>query len=636
MLLQFRNISRGWIASVIVGLFGLATVLFLIPQNGISLGFSANLAKVGSRSIGALQLSRELELTLRAQRAQGQNLSQAEAIQQGAHLQLLEGMIGRFAMYEYADKLGVSAGDATVARRIREIPAVSNPVTGQFDEAAYDAFLQQLGYTRAEFEEDIRGDITTNMLMEALRAGTRAPSSYGALAFTYETETRVLSIAEAPASAVGDVPAPSEAQLQTFYEENRERLRVPEFRALTLIYADPADFAARVDVPEARLREEFEARRAALATPEKRTYARLAAQNEQQANEAAARLNRGESPQAVAQALGIQMTRGENQARNEVPDRSVADAVFALQPGQARAVRGQLSPWAVVRVESVTPATEPNFESMRAELREAIAADEAASLLNDAISAFEDARSAGAAITDAARQHGLRVATVPAVEAQGRAPNGEPVEMLAGHEEVLRTAFQTPEGEASDFMPVGSADVIVAVDRVTPATVRPLAEVRDSLIQLWQAQERVRRMRALADEMMQAVRGGQSFAAAARAHHFNVVVSSRPVDRRMASQIPARGLAPQIFAAPQGGVASDMRADGGAVLVAQVEQINRIDPAEQPQAVEQLRTQMQQGLAQSLASAVQSEVLARTHVERNERLLDQVFPRRNAEDDQNQ
>jgi hypothetical protein len=104
----------------------------------------------------------------------------------------------------------------------------------------------------------------------------------------------------------------------------------------------------------------------------------------------------------------------------------------------------------------------------------------------------------------------------------------------------------------------------------------------------------------------------------------------------MASQIPARGLAPQIFAAPQGGVASDMRADGGAVLVAQVEQINRIDPAEQPQAVEQLRTQMQQGLAQSLASAVQSEVLARTHVERNERLLDQVFPRRNAEDDQNQ
>ncbi len=636
MLAQMRSFARSPIAYLLLFVLVVAFAIWGIQDVFSGVG-AQDIAKVGDRSIRPPQLTRELQLTLRQQRAQGNNISQAEAIEAGAHLQLLESMIARYAMYEYAEKLGVSAGDATVARRIREIPSVTNPVTGQFDQTAYDAFLQQLGYSRPEFEEDIRGDLTTGMLMEALVAGVRAPSSFGALAFAYETEQRVISIAEAPASAVGQIPAPTEAQLQTFWEESQERLRVPEFRALTLVVADPTEFAARVDVPDARLREEFEARRAALTQPERRTYVRLTAQNEQQANDAAARLGRGQNPQAVAQALGLQIARGENQTRDEVTDRPVADAVFAMQAGQARAVRGQLSPWVVVRVESITPRVEPNFEAMRAELRQAIAADEAADLLSDAVSAFEDARSGGATIAEAARQQRLRLITIPAVEAQGRAPNGEPVEALAGQEELLRTAFQTPEGEASDFIPSGNADVIVAVDRVTPSTVRPLTEVRAQLTEIWTARERARRMRELAEGVQEGVRGGQTFAVAARANRFNVLApQSQPIDRRSASQALPSGLAGQIFAAAAGDVVSIVAPDGSAVLVAHVERINRQDPAEQPQVVEQLRGQMQQGLIQSVGLATQSEIVANTRVRRNENLLNQVFPRTNTEDDQGQ
>jgi peptidyl-prolyl cis-trans isomerase D len=636
MLLQFRNISRGWIATIIVGLIGLATVLFLIPSGGLNLGPSADLATVGDQSVRAPELSRALDNELRSLRQRDINLSRQDAIAEGIHLRVLELLITRKAMDNYAEKLGVSASDAMVANAIREIEAFRNPVTGAFEQAAYDAALQQAGFTRTEFEEDIRGEMVANMVMESLIVGSRAPSSYGALLFTYQTEQRVVSIAEAPASAVGQIPAPNEAQLEAFWEESQERLRVPEYRAVTLVVADPADFIARVDVPEARLREEFEARRASLTQPERRTYVRLSAQNQQQANDAAARLGRGENPEAVAQALGLQLTRAENQTRNEVPDRGVANAVFMMQRGQARAVQGTLSPWFVVRLESVTPAVEPSFEAMRADLRQAIAMDESRTMLSDAVSAFEDARSGGASITDAARQHGLQVINIPAVNEQGGAPNGQPIEALASQQELLRTAFQTPEGEASDFIPAGDADVIVAVDRITPSTVRPLAQVREQLAQAWIARERVRRMRELARDVEEAVRGGQTFANAARAHRFNVVVPSRPIDRRLATEIPSRGLGPQIFAAAQGDVVSDMRADGGAVLVAQVEAINRQDPAEQPQVVEGIRGQMQRSLLESVDLAVRGEIVASTRVRRNEALLNQLFPRENAEDQEGQ
>jgi peptidyl-prolyl cis-trans isomerase D len=625
-----RTFTRSWIAYALLFVLTVAFAIWGINDVFQPTG-SENVAKVGDRGIRPVQLSRELELTLRAQRNQGQNITQADAINEGVHLQLLDGMITRFALYDYADRIGVSASDADVQRRILEIPSVSNPVSGSFDQAAYDAFLQQLRYTRTEFESDIRGDLTTDMLMEALVTGVRAPSSFGALAVSYEGETRVVSIAEAPASVVGAPPAPTEAQLQAFWEESEERLRVPEFRALTLVYADPQAFLARVNVPEQRLREEFEARRAALTRPERRTYVRIAAQNEQQADDAAARLSRGESADAVASALSLQATRGENQARADVPDARVAEAVFALARGQARAVRGELSPWAVVRVESVTPATAPDFAAVRDELRLAIAQDEAGEMLNEAVSAFEDARAGGAAVADAARQHGLTVMTIPAIEAGGRDTTGAPVQALAGQEELLTTAFQTPEGEASDFIPAGSADVIVSVDRVTPSTVRPLDQVRAELTQVWIGRERGRRMRELGEEVIEAVRGGQSFAAAARARRFNVVVASRALNRGAAAQIPARALATQVFAAREGDVMSDMRVDGRAILVATVERIDRVDPAAQPQAVAAMRAQMEQSLMQSVGNALQDEAVARARVTRNERLLNQVFPRSGAE-----
>jgi peptidyl-prolyl cis-trans isomerase D len=634
MLLQIRNLTRGVIATIILGLVGLAMVAFLIPGGGLQFNLSQNLADVGGRAITPPQLTRELELTLRAQRAEGQNITQQDAIDAGIHLRLLEGMIGRNAIYAYAEKLGVSVGDAQVAERIREIPAVQNPVTGSFDESAYDAFLNQLRYSRSEFEEDVRNDLTMQMLMDSLVSGLRPPSSFGALAFAYETETRVISIAEAPASAVGAIPQPTETQLQAFWEDNQEQLRVPEFRGLTLVYASPQDFLARVNVPEERLREEFEARRAALTQPERRTYVRISAQTEAQATDAAARLARGESPDAIASELGLQALRGENQSRAEVPDAAVAEAVFAMQPGGApRVLRGRLTPWAVVRVDGMTPAVEPDFASQREELREAIAADEAADLLNAAIGAFEDARAGGAALADAARQAGLTVVTIPAVEAGGRAQDGSPVEAVAGQDELLRTAFETPEGEASDFMPVANADVIVGVDRIIPASVRPLDEVRTELAEAWVSRERVRRLRELGEAVIAAVRGGQSFAAAARANRMNIVVSSRPIDRRAATQIPARGLPAQIFAARQGDVVSDMRADGGAVLAAVVEEINRVDPAEAPQIVEAQRVQMQQSLNASFAEALQAEIVERARPRRNERLIEQVYRRTSSGED---
>lgn len=626
MILQFRKFSKSIFAAIILGLVGLAMVLFL-PSGQFSTITSSDLAKVGQYSVSAQQLTRELQRELRMRREQqGQNISLQEAIDGGLHNQLLETLITRQSFYAFADKIGVSASDRQVGDAIRAIPQVSNPVTGQFDQTAYAAFLRQIEYTQQEFEGVARGDMTQEMLLESMVAGIRSPSSYGALMLSYQTETRVVSIAGLPATAVGAIAPPTEEQLQAFYTENAPALRVPEFRALTFAIARIEDFVPRVSIDEGALDREVEARRGAVAEPERRTYVRVTARDEQQANEIAQRLSRGEAASAIASALSVQTARGENQTRDEVLDEAVATAVFEMQAGApARVVRGRLSPFVVVRVESVQAAPPVDVATLRTQIRAAMANEAAAELLNTAISAFEEARSAGASVADAARQNGLSVLTVPPVTAQGADQQGQPIEALQSLTEPMRAAFEIPEGEVSDFLPFDGGDVIVSVDRVIPESVRPLEQVREALTAGWTSRERGRRLQERGAEIAQAVREGAALETIARANGMTMIARGQRLNRQEASQIPARALASQIFEARVGETAADMRVDGGALLIAVVEEIDRANPSEAPQLVEQVRAADERVLINTFVESIADEVVRVMRPRRNQRLIDRSF-----------
>ncbi|MET0181439.1 MAG: SurA N-terminal domain-containing protein [Caulobacterales bacterium] len=632
MLAQLRAVTRNWIARVLLGVIALAMAITLFQGDFIS-GLTnmfnpQGVAQVGSSTITPRELQREFDLFLRGQQQQGRTVTRPQALEANIHLRILESLIERRAMHQYAAKLGVHTSDAQAADQIREIPAAKNQLTGRFDRASYERFLSDLGYSAGEFETEIRNDIAANQIMMAASAGVRVPSSFGALALAYESERRIIDVAQAPGTIVGDLPEPTPAQIQAFYEDHRGAFAVPEFRGITVIVARAQDFADRVSVPEERVRAEFDQRRNSLSTPEKRSFVQIAAPDETKARDAATRLSNGQDPQAIASALGLTVVRQADKAQTDIADPAIRQAVFAMQPGAGpQVVRGQLSPFAVVRLESVTQASAPTYESARESLRGELAAHEGADMLDRAIEAFEQARDGGANAADAARAQGLTAIVVPAVSAQGRAPNGQPIEELVDLPSAITTAFQTQEGEATDFTPMAEgADVLVQVDRVTPATTRPLDQVRPIVIAQWVAQERGRRLREIGDRVSQAVTGGQSFAEAIRAANLQIAGASQAIDRQMAQRLPDPQLAQAIFGAAEGQVTTLVRPDGGAVLVVHVQKIERADPTQNQPAVEQLRQQIQQQVGQSLVAAVQSAAIERARVKRNQRIIDQLFP----------
>lgn len=640
MLLELRKVTRGVFATLILGAIAVAMVLFLIPQINRT-ALTQSVAVVDGVSITPSELTRNLDAAIEQARANGQNVTREEAIAQNAHRQVLDSLIARTALYEYAKRQGLDVSDTQLASVIRQMEGLRNPVTGRFDPNVLDQALARRRMTRTDFLQDMRIETTDGMLMESLVAGVRPPASYGALMVAYRAETRIVSVAEGPVTVAGSPPAPTDAQLQSFYQANREAWRVPEYRALTLVYARDADFAARVTVPDAQVNTEFEQRRATLVQPEKRSSVRITATNEQQANTIASRLAHGENADAVARSVGLQAIHGADEARNAVSDANVAAAVFAMTPNSApRVVRGTLAPFVVVQVTSVTAAVNPDaaaLNTLRGQIRQQMALEQAGELKDAATNAFDEARGGGTPTADAARHAGLQVVTIPATDAQGHDPAGQPIAALAGaNNELLRTANQTAEGEASDFMPSGDGvDVVVAVDHITPASIRPFAQVRDAVAQRWTAQEVNRRAQEFANTLVREIQGGRSLAAVAAAHNMRIAARSQPINREQASHLPSRRLAAQIFAAPQGGAVSDTVVDQtgrGGILVAVVEQIRRIDPRQMTPDIQQARTAAARGIARDVSEAIQSQVTANAHVERHEDVITRNFRAQEGDD----
>ncbi|MES1201049.1 MAG: SurA N-terminal domain-containing protein [Pseudomonadota bacterium] len=633
MLRQIRGATRGWISGVILFILAACFVIFLGAGNttifdSILHPASKNdVATVAGTEITPAQLDRELNLTLTRMRNNGQDANRQDAIRQNVHLRLLENLIQRHALAAMAKRLGIYASDRQIADAIRKIPAMQNQMTGAFDRQAYERILQESRYTEAEFENEQRDDSAIGMLTEALTVGSRAPASFGKLVLAYTSERRIVTIAQAPMTLVANVPAPTDAQLHDFYQQNLQALRTPEYRALTLVFARPADFQARVDVPEDRLRQVFQSRVASFTTPEKRSFVQISAPSQDQAQRAATRMAHGETPEAVAHALGLQVVTINDQAQSSAADANVATAVFAMRQGAApAAVQGLLTPWAAVKLVSITPGHAPTFEEQRDHIRDEIVRSEARDQMQDALDGFDTARSAGSSVTDAARANHLDVVAVPAVDARGQTPDGPPAAALVDQAKLIQAAFATQAGEASDFISLGDgASALVAVDHITPASTRPFDTVKAQLAQLWTFQQRGQRLNAIVNEVKDAVAHGQSFATVARAHGLQLVATSQTINRQNVQQIPARALPGLLFDARPGDVVSDMRTDGAALLLAQVEDIQRTDPATAPQAVEQARQQLTQAVGQSVLEAVVNEAVTQAKVTRNEAVLRETF-----------
>ncbi len=575
MLTAFRKFAKSPLAVVLIGLIIVSFAIFGI-SDVFRGGSSTAVVTAGSRTVQPIDFKRAFDnARQQAQQQTGQTITPEEAVQRGLHIQLAEEMATQTAFAAWAEKVGINPSAKLVLEQIRQIPAFFDQITGRFDRARYQQQLAQANLTEEAFEREMLDAIRGEHFGAGMAAGVRAPRAYGALQAAFGLETRDASWFVLPASALGAPPQPTDAQLTAFLNENAERLRRPEFRTVTLVRFTPATVAGQITIDEAELRRRYEFRKDTLSTPERRTFVQIPAPNAAAAQRIAEALRAGQDPGAVARANKVDPISYTDRPRTSVSDRRIADAAFSLQPGQVSGpIQGELG-LAVVKVNGVTPGTTVTFEQARPQLEADLRREAATERLYDVVNTYEEARTNGANLNEAAQRAGGQVVTLPPFTAQGQLPNGQ---RLNAPEALFKSAFELPEGGESDVQDTGNGEYFaLRVDRITPAAMPSLDQVRAPLTQAWVARETANRLRARGDELAARVRKGEALSAVAASVGAQVQ-SRQSISRQPNEQTPQEILA-SLFGAKPGAVFVAPGAQG-----AVIGKLDRIRPAPTDQA----------------------------------------------------
>ena len=618
MLRGIHKASANWIGRIVMGVIvGLIAVSFGIWGIGdIFRGFgSSTVAKVGGTEI-RVDTFRQLYQDRLSQLGRQVNRpilpDQARAL--GLDRQLLGELIAETALDSRARSMGLGVSDAEIARRVTDDPAFKG-ITGQFDRLRFEAVLRNAGYNEVKFLSEQRRIALRQHLLGTVSGEPVVPKTLLDAFNRFQNEERAIDYVVLGPAQADNIGEPAPEALAKYFEERKVVFRAPEYRKITVAVLTPADLASRIEVSEADLKKAYADRRSRYETPERRHLKQIVFPTIEEAKAAAGKLAEGTTFEALAAERGLKDSDTDlgPVAKSAVVDRDVADAAFALKSGEVSTpVQGRFG-IAIVKVDSIAPATTRPFEEVSAELKADIATERARNEVTSVQEKIEDERLGGATLADAARKFNLSPRIIEAIDRSGKDPQGNAVPDLPQNVDVLSAAFVADvHGENEPLrLPSNGGYVWFDVDAIMPGRDKPLDEVKDQVVARWREDQIATRLKTKSTEMLDKIKAGTSLADAAVADKLRVETRWSIKRGSPPPGVPASGIA-EIFKTPQDGTGTVDGASATERIVFRVTDIKvpSYDPeaSEAKRIDEALRSRITEDLVAQYMARLQSDV----------------------------
>lgn len=589
MLDGIRKAANNWLGRIVlIFIMGILILSFAIWGIGDMLRVQTNtaVATVGKTVIDADQVRRTYTNALEelSQRSRTR-ITTEQAKQLGLDQQVIGRLVSEAALDQKAKDLGLNLADADVARITMAEPAFKGP-SGQFDRARFYDVLRQAGMNEAMFFNEQKRSLLRRTIASAVGGETPPPQVLLDAAYRYLTEERTLSYVVLPPSLLGEIAAPDDAALKTFFDGRKGDFRAPEYRKVTLLAALPADLGIDLTVTEADLRRVYDRGIASgqLGTPAKREVLQILYANEAEARAAAEMLASGTSFEALMEAKGVKPADANLgfKMRREFADAAIAEAAFALAEGQVSAPVKTGFGHALIKIARVDDGSEVPFETAKDSLGDLAKAEKLRSdpkiqnRLDEIQKKVEEAKIAGKALAEAAPLVALPLRTVDALDATGRDKAGKAV-LLPGAEETLKAIFQSDIGLDNEALRLKEGGLVwFEITGVEAARERTLDEAKSEVHARWRSEEIARGLAARAEALVKRLDAGEAFAAVAE----GLEVKALKVTRQSGGALGTVGTGAAFAVAPGKATSASLPAEQGrAVVKVEDSRASPLDPA---------------------------------------------------------
>jgi len=585
MLESMRNAAQGIVGRAIMTVvMGLIIVSFVIWGVGDMLrGFtSTTVASVGITKITQQEFRDSYQRTLQQyQRRLRQPFTNEQARAIGLDREVLQRLLSQAALDDTTHRLGLGVSDNAVRSMITTNPAFHNK-EGQFDPQMFASVLRDNDLNERMFVGDLRKTALRQFIVAALTAGVTAPKAEIAAEANYDGQTRSADYFVLPVAAAGEIQPPTDEALKAFFNDRKGAYRAPEFRSAEVVSLSPEDLATPADVSDA----DAEAAYAKLAgkdprygAPEKRTLQQILFPNEADAEAAAAKLKTGARFEDILKDRSMKAEDADigETTKDAMPDTAEADAVFALPEGGVSGVLKTPFGSAIIRVKAITASTVKPYAEVAGEIKRQVSASHAGDKVQALHDKIEDLRVSGKSLPDAAKAVGLHVLDVPAVDAKGFDPSGNPVN-LPDKTELLRAIFASDVGlDEAALQTKDGGFIWFAVTKIDPAHDRTFEEAKAEVEKQWRAEQVDKALAAKAGDLVKQIAAGGSIAEGAKSAGSQARTLT---DLHRDDKSAPESLVAAIFREPADGVGSAAVPDGRAIFKVTADHTPNVDFAD--------------------------------------------------------
>jgi peptidyl-prolyl cis-trans isomerase D len=518
MLRGLHKASSTWLGKALMAaVMGFLVISFAIWGIGdMFRGFSRNdVATIGGTEISTEQFHQYYNERLQQLGRQvGRPITPDDARARGLDRQLLGQLIAETTVDEQAKRLRLGAADADIAQRIANDPSFRGP-NGQFDRTRFEQIIRQAGFTESRFVDQQRRAVLRRQIAQSVTGEMKVPATVMAAVNQYQNEKRRVEYVTLGAAQAGDVPAPTTEELSKYFEERKTLFRAPEYRKVTVLALTSADLAKPNAISDDEAKSYFEQRKDSYGKPEKRELRQIVFPNAEEAAAARERIAKGATFDEIAKDRGVSASDTDlgTVAKSEIIDPVIADAAFALKPGEVSApIKGRFGN-ALLQVGKVEAGEEKTYDQVATQIKNEIAESRVKSEIGSLRDKIEDERAAGSTLAEAAKKLGLKAVNIEAVDRSGRAPDGKPVEGLPQSPNVINAAFTSDVGVDTEALQLPSGGYIYFdVTGITPSRERTLDEVKDQVAARWRDNEIAKRLQTKSDELLGKLKAGTTFA----------------------------------------------------------------------------------------------------------------------------
>jgi len=520
MLQGFRAGSRTILTQIVLFvLMGLLIVSFAFWGIGdVFRGFGAQtVAKIGGTEIRVDHYRRAFNDRLQdIGRQINRPFTPDQARAMGVDRQILGELVAEAALDEKTKSLGLAVTDQIVRDRVINFQGFKGP-DGNFDPVRYQALLRNNNYTEATFLAAEKRLAIRQQLLGALGGEIVPPKVLADAFWRLQSETRAIEYVRLTPAQAGAIPAPSDADLKSYFEANKAVFRAPEYRALRVIYLTPASRSKDITISDDDLKKTYEQIKERITSPERRQLEQISFPTPDAAKAAAERLAKGEKFEALAKSLKLDVVALGTLAKSDIVDAAVAEAAFSTAGGATSQLIAGRFGTVIVRVVKIEPQRTPPFEEVSKALREDLQLRQATQRTQALHDKIEDERGAGLTIEEISKKLNVAMMSIDSIDRSGRRPDGTQVADLPSSEALLNAAFQAQKNVETDAIEMreSRSTIWFEVVDIKPSRERTFEEAKAAAETRWKDEQAGKKLTELAANIQKKLDEGATFAAAA-------------------------------------------------------------------------------------------------------------------------